>query len=272
MQKAVRARGEAEGGLRHRRWLFAGEKGCVRTPFVDASRASCPSSSTPKPISMPELRASSTPTPALARCCRSPGGRRCAAGPMGLPVSSPSSCRSSFRPPAPRQFWAGSPRRSIRSSPLPYCAREPTNSDASGSRHRRFRTLKAIAKSIDKGELDLASLVHLPADEAHAVLTAVHGIGPWTGDIYLLACLGHADAWPAGDLALQEAAKLLLALETRPTTKEMGPLAERWRPWRAVAARLLWTYYRARKQREGILVAAAPPQVASAPPKKQRRA
>ena len=78
----------------------------------------------------------------------------------------------------------------------------------------------------------------MPADEAHAALTAVHGIGPWTADIYLLACLGHADAWPAGDLALQEAAKLLLELETRPTTKDMGPLAERWRPWRAVAARL----------------------------------
>ncbi len=133
----------------------------------------------------------------------------------------------------------------------------------------KIRTLKAIAKAVGTGELDLASLAGMPADEAHAALTAVHGIGPWTADIYLLACLGHADAWPAGDLALQEAAKLLLQLKTRPTTKEMGPLAEQWRPWRAVAARLLWTYYRARKQRDGLLVVATGPQAA---PKAARRA
>ena len=134
----------------------------------------------------------------------------------------------------------------------------------------KIRTLKAIAKAVDKGELDLAALAGMPADEAHALLTAVHGIGPWTADIYLLACLGHSDAWPAGDLALQEAAKLLLELKTRPTTKDMVPLAERWRPWRAVAARLLWTYYRARKQREGLLVAAARPQAKPAPSKRNR--
>ena len=81
-------------------------------------------------------------------------------------------------------------------------------------------------------------------------LTAVHGIGPWTADIYLLSCLGHADAWPAGDLALQEAARLAFGLAQRPTAKEMARLAERWRPWRAVAARLLWSYYRAVKGRE----------------------
>ncbi len=90
----------------------------------------------------------------------------------------------------------------------------------------KIRTLKAIAKAIDVGELDLPSLAQMPADEAHAALTAVHGIGPWTADIYLLFCLGHADAWPAGDLALQEAARLLLALKQRPSSKEMGPLAE----------------------------------------------
>ena len=81
----------------------------------------------------------------------------------------------------------------------------------------------------------------------------LHGIGPWTADLYLLACLGHADAWPAGDLALQEAARLAFGLPKRPTTKEMGPLADKWRPWRAVAARLLWSYYRVMKKREGVL-------------------
>jgi len=115
----------------------------------------------------------------------------------------------------------------------------------------KIRTLKAIAKAIDCGELDLPSLVHQPADNAHRALTAVHGIGPWTADIYLLFCLGHADTWPAGDLALQEATRLLLALDARPNAKEMGPLAEAWRPWRGAAACMLWSYYRVAKQREG---------------------
>ena len=109
----------------------------------------------------------------------------------------------------------------------------------------KIRALKAIARAVVKGDLALAALAELTADEAHAMLTAVHGIGPWTADTYLLSCLGHADVWPAGDLALQEAARVAFALPARPTAKEMQGLAEAWRPWRAVAARVLWTYYRA---------------------------
>jgi DNA-3-methyladenine glycosylase II len=108
----------------------------------------------------------------------------------------------------------------------------------------KIRALKAIARAVAGGDLALAGLADLAAEEAHAALTAVHGIGPWTADIYLLSCLGHADAWPAGDLALQEAARLAFALPARPTAKEMAAMAESWRPWRAVAARVLWTYYR----------------------------
>src|SRR6516164_8410157 len=127
----------------------------------------------------------------------------------------------------------------------------------------KIRTLKAIAKAVDRGELDLPALVKKPADEAHAALTAVHGIGPWTADIYLLFCLGHADAWPAGDLALQEATRLLLALKTRPTSKEMGPLAELWRPWRGAPARSVPARLRRRRQRPhryrpGVAGAVAP--------------
>jgi DNA-3-methyladenine glycosylase II len=118
----------------------------------------------------------------------------------------------------------------------------------------KIRALKAIARAIDKGEIDLAKLVDVPADEAHAALTALHGVGPWTADIYLLACLGHADAWPAGDLALQEAARLAFGLKARPTTKEMAPLGDQWRPWRSIAARVLWSYYRVVKGREGAPV------------------
>ncbi len=117
----------------------------------------------------------------------------------------------------------------------------------------KIRTLKAIAKAIDRGELDLDALAEEPADDAHRKLTAVHGIGPWTADIYLLFCLGHADAWPAGDLALQEAMRHALTLAARPSAKDMLPLAEGWRPWRGAAACLLWAYYRAIKNREGVI-------------------
>jgi DNA-3-methyladenine glycosylase II len=115
----------------------------------------------------------------------------------------------------------------------------------------KIRALRAIARAVESGELDLAALPALAADEAHRRLTAIHGIGPWTADIYLLFCLGHADAWPSGDLALQEAARLLFGLKARPSSREMGPLAEAWRPWRGAAACVLWTYYRAVKGREG---------------------
>jgi DNA-3-methyladenine glycosylase II len=122
----------------------------------------------------------------------------------------------------------------------------------------KIRALKEIAKAIAHGRLDCDALPDLPADAAHAALCEIHGIGPWSADIYLLACLGHPDAWPAGDLALQEAARLALALPARPTLKETIALADPWRPWRGVAARLLWSYYRAVKQRDPAPLQAAP--------------
>jgi DNA-3-methyladenine glycosylase II len=84
----------------------------------------------------------------------------------------------------------------------------------------------------------------LDADEAHRTLTALHGVGPWTADVYLLFSLGHGDAWPAGDLALQNAIRAGLGLDSRPTTKEMNAMAEIWRPFRGAAAHLWWAYYR----------------------------
>jgi DNA-3-methyladenine glycosylase II len=122
----------------------------------------------------------------------------------------------------------------------------------------KIRALKEIAKAIAGGRLDCDALADLPADAAHAALCEIHGIGPWSADIYLLACLGHADAWPAGDLALQEAARLAFALPVRPNAKATVALADPWRPWRGVAARLLWAYYRAIKQRDPAPLQSAP--------------
>ncbi|MGE0213609.1 MAG: DNA-3-methyladenine glycosylase [Parvibaculaceae bacterium] len=118
---------------------------------------------------------------------------------------------------------------------------------ACGLSGAKIRTLLALARAAAEGTLDFETLEALPDEEAAAVLTALPGIGPWTADIYLLTCLGRSDAWPKGDLALQEAAKLALGLSVRPTHREMENLAEPWRPWRAVAARLLWSYYRQTK-------------------------
>jgi DNA-3-methyladenine glycosylase II len=115
----------------------------------------------------------------------------------------------------------------------------------------KIRTLRAAAAAVAEGGLPLDALQDWPADEAHALLTALKGIGPWTADVYLLFCLGHPDAFPAGDLALQEAARLAYGLDARPDAKALTVLAEAWRPRRGVAAKVLWSYYRLRKAREG---------------------
>lgn len=118
----------------------------------------------------------------------------------------------------------------------------------------KIRGILSAARAVAEGGLDLAGLAALPAAEAHGQLVAVKGIGPWTADIFLLFCLGHPDAFPAGDLALQEAARLALDLPTRPDAKALEKLAERWRPFRGVAARMLWAYYAGAKARAGILI------------------
>lgn len=116
----------------------------------------------------------------------------------------------------------------------------------------KMRALRALAQAT-AGGLDLEALGALDAREAHEALVAVKGIGPWTADIFLLFCLGHPDAFPAGDLALQEATRIALGLKTRPDARRLERIAERWRPLRGVAARMLWAYYRGVKQRQGVV-------------------
>ncbi len=123
----------------------------------------------------------------------------------------------------------------------------------------KLRTLRAVATACVDGALDFAALAAAEAEVAHAALVAIHGIGPWTADVFLLFCLGHADAWPAGDLALQEAVRLALALPARPSARELVALAERWRPHRGVAAHCLWAYYNAEKARAASTKAATAP-------------
>ena len=89
-------------------------------------------------------------------------------------------------------------------------------------------------------------------DAAVARLVEVPGIGPWTAQVYVMFAMGRADAFPPGDLALQEAAKVLFDLPARPTAQELAEMAQVWSPWRSVAARALFAYYRLIKQREGL--------------------
>lgn len=105
------------------------------------------------------------------------------------------------------------------------------------------RALAAVCAAVAEGDLDLHGLCAVEAEHAITAMTAVHGIGPWTAEVYLLFAAGHRDIFPAGDLALQAAAADLLALTERPTDKALRELAESWAPWRGVAARLLWAWY-----------------------------
>ena len=126
---------------------------------------------------------------------------------------------------------------------------------AAGLSGPKKRTLRAIARAIHNDGLDLAALEQADEDSVRQALTAISGIGPWTADIYLMFCLGRRDAFAAGDLALQIAAAIAYERGDRLGPDELTELAEAWRPWRSVAARLLWAYYAvARQPKSGVPV------------------
>ncbi len=100
--------------------------------------------------------------------------------------------------------------------------------------------------------LILQALPKLPDEVVIETLVAVPGIGRWTAEIYAMFALAGRMSSRRGDLALQEAARELFDLTARPKEREMAAIAAAWSPWRGVAARLLWSYYRVMKNREGI--------------------
>jgi DNA-3-methyladenine glycosylase II len=102
---------------------------------------------------------------------------------------------------------------------------------------------RALAEAVLDRRLDLASLETLDDAAARSRLMTVRGIGAWTADIYMLRVLRRPDTWPSGDLALATAARRVKRLRRKPTPETLEKLAESWRPWRAVAARILWRYY-----------------------------
>jgi len=119
---------------------------------------------------------------------------------------------------------------------------------AVGLSRQKARYGRALAESA----IDFDALRGLPDAQVVEVLTDVPGIGTWTAEIYAMFALGRADVFAPGDLALQEAARVLFDLPDRPRERALRAMAEAWSPWRSVAATLLWAYYRVAKSREGI--------------------
>ncbi len=117
-----------------------------------------------------------------------------------------------------------------------------------GLSRQKIRYAKALAGS----GIRYHTLRSLPYDEVSQILTAVPGIGTWSADIYAMFSLGRADVFAPGDLALQEAGRILFDLESRPNEKQLRQMAQAWSPWRSVAARILWAFYRIEKQRKGL--------------------
>jgi len=112
-----------------------------------------------------------------------------------------------------------------------------------GVTRQKSAYLLHLSESILSRQFSFKRLARLDDREAQIYLTQMKGIGSWSADVYLLMAMRSADIWPAGDLALAVSAKDLLSLERKPTPDELETIAERWRPYRAVAARMLWQHY-----------------------------
>lgn len=127
-------------------------------------------------------------------------------------------------------------------------------SDADALRALGLSRPKArYALALARAGIDYPALRGLPDARVTEILVAVPGIGRWTAEIYAMFALGRADVFAPGDLALQEGARLLFDLPTRPDERALRALAADWSPWRAVAARILWAYYRVARTREGVM-------------------
>jgi DNA-3-methyladenine glycosylase II len=134
-------------------------------------------------------------------------------------------------------------------TPAALLATTPEELRLDGVSRQKDRYLRALATAIETDTIDLLALADLDDPAARHALVTLPGVGPWTADVYLLACLGRPDLWPVGDRALQVAVAEALGLATVPRPAELEAIGERWRPHRSTAARLLWHGYLARRGR-----------------------
>ncbi len=131
----------------------------------------------------------------------------------------------------------------------------------------------ALAREVTSGRLALAALGHLPETAVRSRLLQLPGVGPWTADIYLLMALRRPDVWPRGDLALARAAQHVKRLRRLPDDDALSGMAERWAPWRAAAARILWHAYLCQRRQSdgGLRPASRAGRPAPAPAGRRRR-
>lgn len=135
-----------------------------------------------------------------------------------------------------------------------YAALAPDAWRGFGLSRGKADTLLGVATAIASGQFDLTGIETRDAEEARASLMAFRGIGPWTAEVYLMFCCGHADMFPAGDVALQAAVGMAFGMAERPSAKAVAAMAADWAPWRSVAARLFWAYYAVITRRDALPV------------------
>jgi DNA-3-methyladenine glycosylase II len=128
-------------------------------------------------------------------------------------------------------------------TPTSFLSLDDSTLRAVGFSRQKTRYGRLLAEALLDGSLDLEAVARLDDRAARDALMSMKGIGSWTADTYLLMALLRPDVWPAGDIALQAAVQDLKGLPERPTAEGMVTMAEKWRPWRAVAARILWFHY-----------------------------
>jgi DNA-3-methyladenine glycosylase II len=116
-----------------------------------------------------------------------------------------------------------------------------------GFTRQKARYVVGLARQLEAGHVSLERIAQLPDDDARDLLVAIPGIGPWTAGVYLLMALRRPDVWPPGDLGLHKSMAEVRGLKSVPSSDQAAAYARRWRPWRAVAARLLWHAYLARR-------------------------
>jgi len=135
-----------------------------------------------------------------------------------------------------------------------YAALEPDAWRGFGLSRGKAETLRGMALAVVAGEVDLLGLGTKSPEEGFSRLTDFKGIGPWTAEVYLMFCCGHADLFPSGDVALQAAVGMAFDMDARPSAKQVGTMAAAWAPWRSVAARLFWAFYAVRTARDALPV------------------
>lgn len=139
-------------------------------------------------------------------------------------------------------------------SPQRFLSLQEEAARQAGLSRSKIETIRTVAHAMQAGELDLAGIAALPAEQAIAQLTHYKGIGPWTAEIYLMFCAAHPDIFPAGDLALRRAVGEAFGIEPHPGHKDLAEIAAQWAPRRSSAALLFWRYYAATRKRDALPV------------------